>query len=194
MIEQMIRPWYEKLLVTPIVARLAYAQRVKPAVVTLLALLFGVLAALSIFSNNQYLACLLLLLSGYCDSLDGSLARYLGQDSPKGAVLDIVFDRVVEFLILFALLGVDPVHRALPAFSMLGATFICVTSFLVVAIFSANQGAKSFHYSAGLIERAEAFLFFIAMILLPAMFSLFAYLYTFLVLYTAARRVYQFLR
>ena len=67
-----------------------------------------------------------------------------------------------------------------------------MTSFLVVGIFSENKSQKGFHYSPGLMERPEAFLFFAMMMLLPTLFSALALLFTFLVFLTAGLRVLEF--
>lgn len=69
-------------------------------------------------------------------------------------------DRVVEFVVVLALWFVAPQQRGLWCLLMLGSMLLCITSFLVVGIFSENQSQKSFHYSSGLMERAEAFSFF----------------------------------
>ena len=75
---------------------------------------------------------------------------------------------------------------------MLGSILLCITSFLVVGIFTPNHSSKSFHYSPGLIERAEAFLFFIVMIFVPYYFTFFAFLFATLVALTALIRLWQF--
>ena len=126
--------------------------------------------------------------------LDGSLARFQGCVSAKGAVLDITADRLVEFAVILGLYLYAPEARAIGSLMMLGASFLCVTSFLVVAIFETNQGMKSFHYSPGIIERAEAFIFFGLMMLIPQSFIWLSMLYTALVFLTAFIRVYQFLK
>lgn len=59
---------------------------------------------------------------------------------------------------------------------------------------SPNISEKGFHYSPGLVERAEAFLFFIAMILYPRYFYLLAYLFTVLVFLTSYLPIRHFLR
>ena len=69
---------------------------------------------------------------------------------------------------------------------------MCITAFLVVGIFSAKEGEKSFYYSPGLVERAEAFLFFIAMMLLPNYFNQLAYSFILLVFITALFHLFQF--
>lgn len=77
---------------------------------------------------------------------------------------------------------------------MLSSVLLCITSFLVVGIFSQNTTEKSFYYSPGLIERFEAFLFFSLMMFLPGIFSYLAYAFSGLVLMTALIRMAQFLR
>ena len=131
-------------------------------------------------------------MTGFLDTLDGSLARHLKTTSPKGTVFDITSDRLVEFSIILGLYAFDPTHRALGTLLMLGSVLICVTSFLVVGIFEDNQTEKGFHYSPGIMERAEAFLFFGAMILFPSYFMILAILFTSLVFLTAVIRLSQF--
>jgi len=140
------------------------------------------------------MACLFLLLSGYLDSLDGAYARLTSKTSQKGAVLDIISDRIVELAIVIGLYLLHPEIRDLAIVLMLGSMFLCITSFLVVGIFNQNDGQKSFHYSPGIIERPETFLFFIAMIFLPQFFSLLAFIFVCLVLLTAFVRLRQFFK
>jgi len=140
------------------------------------------------------MAILLLLISGFLDTLDGTVARLTDKTSDVGSVLDIASDRMVELAVMMGLYLVDPAHRALGVLFMLGSCYLCITCFLVVAIFSPNSSEKGFHYSPGLIERAEAFLFFIAMILYPRYFAFLGYLFTGLVFLTSYLHIKQFLR
>jgi len=189
MIETYCRASFQRRLVDPVVCRILRHTRWTPMVFTFSAGFLGVFGAIMLWLSCPKLACLFILLSGYCDVVDGVLARAKSMSSVQGAVLDIVMDRVVEFSIMLGLFCVDPATRGFPVLWMLGSSLICVTSFLVVAVFNENKGEKSFHYNVGLMERAEAFLFFILMILLPSYFFLLAALYTCLVLLTALLRV-----
>lgn len=72
---------------------------------------------------------------------------------------------------------------------MLSSVLICVTSFLVAAVLEKTTGNKAFYYSPGLMERAEAFIFFIFMMLLPFTFSVLSIVFVVLVLYTAIVRI-----
>lgn len=192
MLETYLRPHYQKFLVDPLAARLQCYRFLSPQWITLYACVLGVFAALLLWQQHQWIACFVLLLSGYLDTLDGTLARMTQMSSAEGAVFDIVGDRVVEFAVILGLFSVEPAVRALPVLWMLGSVLICVSSFLVVGIFVEKEGQKSFYYSAGLIERAEAFLFFAAMMLLPEWFVGLAWVFSGLVLLTAALRVFQF--
>lgn len=190
MLELHIRPVYQKICISPLLKILP--KFVTPLQVTLLAGVMGVLSATLIVVGHSYLAILCLLFSGYCDTLDGSLARAKSQTSELGSMSDIICDRVVEFAIILGLYLVSPISRGIPCFAMLGAVLLCVTTFLVVGIFVASSSEKSFHYSPGLIERAEAFLFFIAMVLFPGYFSILAWLFVILVCLTIILHIYAF--
>jgi phosphatidylglycerophosphate synthase len=189
MLEAWIRPGYERILVVPAARRLA--DVVSPNAVTLLSLATGVGAGPSIVTGHSLLACGLLLLSGFFDTLDGTLARLSGRTSPFGAMLDVICDRLVEWAVILGLYGVEPGSRGWPALLMLGSVLIIITGFLSAGIFMENDCHKSFNYTPGLMERPEAFAFFATMIIYPQAFNWLASLFTLLVLNTAGRRVYQ---
>lgn len=190
MIEQSLRQYYQSLLVEPSVRYLK--EKISPNAVTYLSGILGTLVLPALWLQHIYLAVSLLLLSGYCDTLDGTLARSSHKTTAWGSVLDIMTDRMVEFVVVFALWSVAPDTRGFWCIMMLGSMLLCITSFLVVGIFSENHSDKGFHYSPGIMERAEAFIFFIAMMLWPSAFVMLAALFTLLVLMTAGIRLYQF--
>ena len=142
--------------------------------------------------NYQWTAFFFLWLSGLCDVLDGTIAREKNMISVKGAIYDIFCDRIVEVAIIFGLYSVSPCDRATLSLVMLGSILLCVTSFLVVGIFTDKATDKSCHYSPGLIERIEAFLLFSLMILLPNFFEWLALIFSVLVSYTAFARIVLF--
>lgn len=191
MIETYLRPTYNRLFVDPI-AKVLQQGSIRPNLLTLLAVVSGLIAMILIMIDAKILAIVALLLSGYLDTLDGSLARLLNLQNPKGSVYDIVGDRVVEFAVLYGLCMVNPSARAIPCLWILASFFFCITAFLSIAIFAKNNSVKSFHYNVGLMERAEVFLFFIAMILLPTWFNALAWLLTILVLITSYLHIHRF--
>lgn len=190
MIDSKWRAPYQSFVIQPVLN--GPAAQFTPASLTFLACLLGLFIPVCLSFHLSFLAICLLVLSGFCDTLDGSLARFQNTVTARGAALDITSDRLVEFAIILGLYLYAPETRALSSLVMLGASFVCVTSFLVVAIFETNQGVKSFHYSPGIIERVEAFIFFGLMMLAPQSFGWLSALYSILVFITAFIRIYQF--
>lgn len=170
----------------------SFLKTVSPSIVTILGLIAGLLIPFCLAWHFSFSAFFLLLISGFLDTLDGSLARNQALTSDKGAALDIISDRIVEIGVVLGLYLYDP-SRAFLSILILGAMLICVTSFLVVGVFTQNDSEKSFHYSPGLIERAEAFIFFALLILFPSFFIPLATLFAALMLFTAFHRSYQFI-
>lgn len=190
MIESYVRPFYQKIFCDPLARVLG--KSFSPNTLTFLGTLIGVAILPALYCDFISLALALLVITGIFDTLDGTVARLFQKDSSYGTVIDIIGDRIVEFSIVLGLFLVSPETRALECFLMLGSILICVTSFLVVGIFSGNESEKGFHYSPGLMERPEAFLFFALMILFPSFFQELALLFTFLVFLTAVLRVMEF--
>jgi len=183
------RGGYQKVCVEPLQPLI---QRLHPSFLTLLALLFGLLIPLFCLLKDPLLAALSLILSGYCDTLDGTVARLRGLASPIGAVYDLSADRIVEFATILGIFLLAPESRGLLCLLMMGATLFCVTTFLVVGIFTDKDSEKSFYYSPGLIERTEAFLLFGGMLLFPSLFSWLAGFFTVAVFLTGAFRIFEF--
>lgn len=191
MIDTKFRSPYQRLIIEPLL-RNSWINRLSPIAMTSFGLALGLMVTFFLWSGSTFAALGCLALSGFCDTLDGSLARFQNRTSNIGAALDITADRAVEFSLVMGLFAVNPETRGFPCLLMLGSILLCITTFLVVGIFSENNSEKSFHYSTGLIERAEAFLFFGAMIALPHAFGILAYLFSSLVALTAFIRIRQF--
>jgi len=191
MIDSYYRQVYQKTCIDPI---LPFCNKLSPQIITLISCLLGLIVCPLVIFDFPWIAFLVLMLSGFLDTLDGSLARYLNLVTSKGAALDIVCDRIVEFSVILGLFFVDINVRAIPSVVMLGSILLCVTTFLVVGIFVENQSMKSFFYSPGLIERGEAFIFFSIMILFPTTFIIAAYLFSALTISTAMFRFWEFMK
>ena len=189
MLESHLRPTYQRLLVEPVAKQLV--KSCSPNAISLASLFVGVAAAPAIALGNPWLAVALLLFSGYLDTLDGTIARMTDNCTPFGTMLDITCDRIVEFAIIFGLFAVAPEARGWLCMGMLGSVLIVITTFLTAGMFMENDSEKSFNYTPALMERPEAFTFFILMLFFPAYFNWLAYLFIVLVLYTAALRMIQ---
>ena len=190
MLEKSIRKHYQKIAVDPILNTIP--AWLLPVHITLFSCLIGIAFIPTLLLGDPWLAVLILLMSGYLDTLDGSLARRHNQSSDLGAVFDIMSDRVVECAIMLAFFLRSPITDGLYVLFMLIASLLCITSFLVVGIFEKKNSEKSFFYSPGLIERTEAFSFFVAMVLMPSYFIELAIIYSILVLWTSFVRVKEF--
>lgn len=191
MLESILRPLYQLYVVQPIIK---WVRHISPLKITYTACLAGIMASILLMLHFPITATLLLLTSGFLDTLDGTVARLENKTSNLGTVLDIISDRVVELAIMLGLFAIDPIPRGGLILAMLGSCYLCITSFLVVGIFTPNQSDKGFHYSPGVIERAEAFIFFILMIWLPDYFPWLASLFSSLVLLTSFLRIKEFIR
>jgi phosphatidylglycerophosphate synthase len=189
MLETYIRSHFQRVFIDQIARMLA--RRFSPNQITVLSLIAGLLSALCIAFGWNLLACSLLLLSGYLDMLDGTVARLTGRSTAFGTMLDIMCDRAVEWAVIMGLYAVEPSTRGWLCLLMLGSVLMVVTSFLVAGIFVKNDGNKSFNYTPSLMERPEAFLFFVLMIFFPSWFCWLSLLFVILVLYTALLRMWQ---
>lgn len=190
MLEQNLRHHYQKWFVDPIAK--AFQHHINPLYITILSGLLGLLVIPALYCSKIALALLLLVASGYLDTLDGTVARQTKTSSAFGSAMDIVTDRLVEISAVIGLWLVDPIHRGLLSLLMLASMLLCITSFLVVGIFTSNDSHKGFHYSPGIMERAEAFIFFILMMLLPIYFVPLSILFIILVMLTTAIRLIEF--
>lgn len=191
MIDSHYRSIYQKLLIEPLL-KLKQINKLSPTTVTLFACFFGVLSGVLVGLSYSTIGIVTFLFSGFLDTLDGSIARSSNTTSPKGALLDIFSDRIVEVSISLGLLFRAIDHAPYIAI-LIASILLCITSFLTVGIFESNTSHKSFHYSVGIIERSEAFIFFILMILFPGILPYTALLFSILMVYTAFKRVWDFL-
>jgi CDP-diacylglycerol--glycerol-3-phosphate 3-phosphatidyltransferase len=92
---------YYRLLERHLVPKLV-GLKLKPNHVSFLGLISSVMAGIS-FAYSPFAGGLLTLLTGLLDTLDGSLARSLGQSKKFGAFLDSVLDRYTELVILLGI-------------------------------------------------------------------------------------------
>lgn len=192
MLEQYLRPGIQTRLIDKSIEKIDFLANLNPNYCTLLATLTGFTAMFFIAYGLNVAAILFLLVSGFLDVLDGSIARYQGKSTQIGTLFDILSDRFVEGAVVLGLFLVAPQTRGFACLLMMWAILCCVTSFLVVGLFSENDSNKSFYYSPGIIERLEAFLFFIAMVLCPKLFTPLCFCFSALVFLTTFIRVFEF--
>lgn len=190
MIDSNYRKKFQETAVDPVVSVLKHSN-ITPNAISTLSLIFGLCYFLFMTGQHNWIAVFFLVASGYFDLLDGSLARATNTSSDAGCMLDIVFDRLVEFGIIIGLYLYDPSDRAMVSLFLLGSFYLCVTTFLLSGIFTPKNSEKSFHYSDGLIERTETFIFVLIVTLIPSFYNWMGWLFGILVFYTAFKRLYE---
>ena len=144
----------------------------------------GLGAAFCIAQQAFVAGLVMLLLSRLLDGLDGAVAR-LTQPTDRGAFLDITLDFLFYASIPLAFAWADPGRNALPAATLLAAFVGTGSSFLAFAVLAERRGltsvvypSKGLYYLGGLTEATETLLAFAAMCLWPAMFPVWAYVFT----------------
>lgn len=173
-----------------ILARLFRRAGLTPNMVTLWAFFVGCGAAVLLATGHPWWGVLMLWLSGLLDVADGELARLTKAQSPSGALLDLILDRMVEALVLLGLVIQRP-ELAVAAILFLTSVIFNFSTFLAAGALLMNAGKKSMHYDPGLIERTETFIFFTAAVLLQAFSLWILTVLTGLIFLTGIRRFYQ---
>lgn len=134
-------------------AKLAHNLGLTPNHVSALGIIFAVFSALAyVYAHVHQLvlaaAPIFLLISGFCDALDGAIARIHGKTTTFGKFLDSTLDRIADAIILFGIVfgGLcDPLWG-----------FIALTGSLMVSYVRARAEALGVEMEAvGVAERAE---------------------------------------
>jgi archaetidylinositol phosphate synthase len=141
-------------------ARAAHRVGLTPNVITGIGIVLAFLSALTYAEwQNQLLylllAIILLLLSGFCDALDGIVARLYGQATVFGGFLDSVLDRYADAAIY---IGIILGGLCYPLWGM-----IAMVGSLLVSYSRARAEAAGIKMeSVGLAERAERIIILLA--------------------------------
>ncbi|WP_219837206.1 CDP-alcohol phosphatidyltransferase family protein [Paenibacillus sp. R14(2021)] len=168
-------------------AKLLRSAGLSANTITWAAMLAGVGSSVVFTAGYPIAAVIVLWLSGYLDTVDGTIAR-MTKPSKWGTILDITFDRIVECSSILALAIVHP-DAYLPLGLDLAAILITITTFLVTGNVITNAGAKGFHYNPGILERTEAFVFFSLMMLFPGAILELSWLFFALLVLTAFKHL-----
>lgn len=171
-------------------ARLFQRAGLTPNVVTLAAFLTGCGSAVLLATGHPWWGALMLWVSGLLDVADGELARLTQSQSPSGALLDLILDRMVEALVLLGMVIHAP-ELAIVVILFLISVIFNFSTFLAAGALMANAGKKSMHYDPGLIERTETFIFFTGAILLPDYSLWILAALTGMIFLTGSRRFHQ---
>ncbi|MGL5722377.1 MAG: CDP-alcohol phosphatidyltransferase family protein [Brevinema sp.] len=134
--------------------------------VTIFGLFTGLMIPVVFLFGYTKSAITVLIFTGFLDILDGTMARAQGGGTPRGAFMDICFDRVVESFFLVVMAFLYP-QFLLGFVLLLASFFVSITVFLTSGLLVPKEHFKSFYYIPGLMERTETFILFGFMMAFP---------------------------
>jgi CDP-diacylglycerol--glycerol-3-phosphate 3-phosphatidyltransferase len=138
--------------IAPPLARLLARTPLTPNALTWLGFIITIGAAALIFTGHNLAAGIVALVAGFCDMLDGVLARLKGQVTRFGAVLDSTLDRLSEAVLLLALMYVFA-REGQAAWSLL--TGLALLGSLMVSYLRARMEGLGIECKAGVFTRPE---------------------------------------
>jgi archaetidylinositol phosphate synthase len=142
-------------------ARAAHKLGLTPNKVTIIGFALSISAALAyaLTTTQQPLwllvAVVLLMASGFCDTLDGILARTYHQATSFGGFLDSLLDRYADVLVLAGVVVSGASVIINPTFSLIVALAAIASSFMVSYSRARAEAAGVKMESVGIAERAE---------------------------------------
>ena len=98
------------------------------------------------------LAGVLVLLGGFCDSIDGSVARTTGRASRFGALLDSAADRYAEFIMY---LGIIAYFVRLEDYGTFAAALLALCGSFMVSYSRARAESLGYEARHGIMQRPE---------------------------------------
>ncbi len=121
--------------------------------------LFTLIPALLVFyfltQNNFLYSAVFFGITAFIDLIDGSVARVTGRVTKKGAYLDTIIDRYVEFIVIIGLLFASLPGIILPLYAWL---FIYLFGSMMTTYVKASAFEKKLvetELKGGILERAE---------------------------------------
>lgn len=163
-----------------------------------LTLLFAFITAYFLAHSEFLIAAFLLAITAVTDVIDGSVARFSGRVTKKGAYLDTIVDRYTEVIIIFGML-----FASLPVFLIGTEIWVILYIFGAMMTTYAKAAAKEKSLTqkelkGGLLERAERMaLLFIGLLLAvmnPLYLTYIIILLAVLSNVTALQRIYKALQ
>ena len=149
-------------------AKAAHRIGLTPNIVTVIGFLLAILAAVAYAVTTPaqpiwlIVAVILLMASGFCDTLDGVLARTYQQASPFGGFLDSLLDRYADAFVLAGVIISGASTVVSPAFSLAAGLTALASSFMVSYSRARAEAAGIKMESIGIAERPERIIILVA--------------------------------
>ncbi len=140
-------------LLDPVVTFLSYLG-ITPLSVTIVGIILSLIGAVYVARGALFWGGIILIISGLCDTIDGSLARRTGTETTFGAFIDSTSDRVTELayygaLILYFLRG-DTANSVMIFFLLIALAGSFLTSYV-----RARAEGLGLECKVGWLERPE---------------------------------------
>ena len=135
----------------PVAAALAKLG-VSPNAVTLAGLVGAAVSAYLISQGVMWAGGLVMLFAGVLDLFDGALARATAQDSPFGALLDSVIDRISEIIVL---LGLLIYYASIGSVEGSVLVYLAVAGSVMVSYLRARSEGLGIECKVGIMTRPE---------------------------------------
>jgi len=145
---------HARKILDPIVSILT-SLGVPPMLVSLFGLAFSLYGALVVARGSLALGGVFLLLSGFCDVLDGDLARRRGLASRFGAFLDSTLDRVAEFAYFGGFLYYFVNRPGGGSDFIFVVTLVALTGSVLTSYARARAEGLGYECTVGIMERPE---------------------------------------
>ena len=123
-----------------------------PVAFTVAGFIITFLAAAAIIMGYVRPAGVLILLGGFCDTVDGLIARSTGKASRFGALLDSSFDRYSEFIMF---LGIAAYFVNLGDYSTAAGALLALCGSFMVSYTRARAESLGYEAEIGVMQRPE---------------------------------------
>lgn len=119
---------------------------------TVAGIIITTIGATAFVMGSIRIAGILILLGGFCDTIDGLLARMTGKDSRFGALFDSAVDRYSEFIMFF---GITTYFFYVDDFKTAVGTLLALCGSFMVSYARARGESLGFEAKIGLMQRPE---------------------------------------
>lgn len=162
---------YTRFVIKPVVSS-SFGKKASPNALTLVDLLFAIIFFITYISGYHVVGTLFLLINGFLDTIDGSVARARGMDSIHGSFLDNLCDIITEALIFLALYFYSPTQRGTFVIIGLSALFLARAITHLIAGAKKSQGNTRIHYVPAFMNRTAGFLILLIILFFPSTFRI----------------------
>jgi archaetidylinositol phosphate synthase len=136
---------------------------INPNIVTIIGALISIFSGVLYASGNLGAGALFIIISGFCDVIDGAIARSQNRKTKFGGFLDSTCDRFADAAILIGILYsgfVDPILCAL-----------AIHASLTVSYIRSRAESEGLNCTVGIAERAERLLIIVIGSIIAAIFG-----------------------